>query len=66
MTGGIPGGELHALVRQAVDMGSLIERRSEASHVGPTQIIDQKEYDVRLRFFLRAKGKTPQKGSKEK
>ena len=63
MTGGISGGELHALIGQAVDMRGLVKGRSEASHVGPTQIIDEKEDDVGLRFLLHAKGKVPEQGS---
>jgi hypothetical protein len=43
-----------------------MELAAVAADVPLSQIIDEKEDDVRFPVFLRAKGKTPQKGSKEK
>ena len=57
--------EAYALLRQAVDMGSLIERGTKATHVGPTQIIDQKEDDVGLFGSLRRAQRQKVKGDDE-
>jgi hypothetical protein len=39
-------------------MRGLVKRGTEASHIGPTEIIDQKEHDIGFRFFLGVKRKT--------
>ena len=43
-----------------------MELTAVATHIRPTKIIDQKEYDVRLAVLLRTKGKTSQQGCEEK
>ena len=58
MTSGIPGGKLYPLLGQLVDMRSLVKGRALTSHIGPTQIIDQKEDNIELLFFLGVKSKT--------
>jgi hypothetical protein len=48
MTSGIPGSKLYPLLRQAVDMRSLVKKGAVATHIGPAQIINKKENNVGL------------------
>ena len=57
MTGGIGIGEKHALLRQLIDGRGFMELAAVAADVPLSQIIDEKEDNVRFPVFLRAEGK---------
>ena len=51
MAGRIAASKSNSFFRESIDVRRVIERTAEAAHVGPAQVIDKKEYDVRLARF---------------
>ena len=47
MAGGISLSEPHSLPRQPVNVWRLVKAAPEAAHIPPTEVIDEKENDVR-------------------
>jgi hypothetical protein len=64
MTSSIPGSKLYSLFGQTIDMGSFIKRRTITTHIGPTQIIYQKENNIGLLLLSPNKSKKKEKKKK--
>ena len=66
MTGRVGVIEAHPFLGQPINVGGFMEGTAVAAHVGPTQIINQKEDDVGWLGSNLSRRKQPEKQGEEK
>ena len=63
MTGRVGVIEPHTLLGQSINVRRFVEGTAVATHVRPTQVIDQKENDIRMLCSLRVGTQGQQEGT---